>query len=1334
MPSTEQQTRLAHLSAEQRRRFQAQLRGRARPSGQDRIPPATSDRDLPLSYAQERHWFLQEWDPGSSAYNCPVAFRLRGTLNSGALQLSLDALVSRHEVFRTRFTLSGDAPRQTILPPVAVDVACVDLMAGDAGIQDSILRSAVREHVERPFDLTSGRLLRASLITLASDDHVLALTTHHIISDAWSRAVMLRELETLYSAFAAGVEPPLDEIHLRYRDVAVWQRERFAKGLLGVHQTYWRRQLSGAPRILELPGDYPRPAQQSFAGATHRFLLPVPLVEGLRALGRSQGATLFMTLLAGFGGVLSRWTGRDDMVIGSPVAGRTPVETEPLIGCFINTLPLRLDLSGAPSFHELLKRVRRVVIEGSAHGDLPFERLIDDVGVERSAAFSPLVQVMFQLRNHPQHDLALSGLTVEPFEIDRDLSKLDLTLDATETPDGLACVLEYRTDLFAPATIDRIASNWQRLLEAVVREPDRRVEDLSLVSAAERAVLARWNQTDVHVEPRCIHELFETQVAQAPDATAICADGALVTYRQLNARAVQLAHVLMARGIGAGALVGVCLDRSVEMVAALVGILKIGAAYVPLDRSYPDERLAAILSQAHPAASVCDGPLPPATAACAGIVVDLREADPPLACDSIDVPGVRVAPTDLAYVLFTSGSTGVPKGVMMPHAAVCNHIEWMQRTFPIGPGDRVLHHTSIGFDVSVGEIFGTLAAGGTLVLAEPGGQRDPAYLARVIAAERVTVVDLVPRMLQAIMDEPAFDLCTSLRQVHCGAETLPPALACDFRSRSDATLLNFYGPTETCIDVAVWRCAPGPAPRTIPIGRPIANVRIHLLDRERRLVPIGQPGEIYVGGAALARGYLARPDLDAEAFVPNPIDPEHSSRLYRTGDIGRYLPDGAIEFLGRRDRQIKVRGVRVELAEVESVLRQLPGIVDCIVHVHGGASADSRIVAYVESASASDRDVRQQLAARLPSFMLPDVVVPLPRLPRAPGGKIDMSALPEPVEHAAQPRTVDAPETQVEAVIAEAFAAVLSVPGVGRHDSFFERGGHSLLAARLMSTLRASLDVELPLRILFEHPSVASLASAIAEGVAIRTDRPDPIVAVNVNGRRRPFFFLHAALTGEGFYSRQLAWHLGADQPFYGFAPLGLDGEPIPETVEDMAAEYIRRVRGCQPEGPYRLGGFCLSGPIAFEMARQLREAGDAVEVVVVIESSLRNAGSRSQRAARLLGGLEPLGVSGRRRAQIMRRLGQLAGYRLPRVAATATVRERVEDAYRRACAGYAPRVSDVRVVQIWARERTQGPPFGWQEISTRFSERIVPGDHDTCVTTHLQTLASAVAACLEEP
>ncbi len=1286
-----------------------------------------------LSSAQRWLWFLQQTDPSSAAYNSPMAFRLRGPVDLRALRWSLDRILERHEVLRTAIVSNNGTPTAVILPALGMPFDSVALEgAKESGADEDQLRQAVSKEARRPFDLAHECLIRACLFRLNDRDHVLLIVTHHVASDGWSHRVLLDELATLYNGQRRNASGALPSLSLQYRDFAAWEQRRLAAPTIADDRSFWKRTLAGAPPLLELPTDFPRPAQASFAGMTHRFVMPPTEVERLRQLTRRQGVTMFMALLAGFATVLSRWTHRTDLVVGSPAGARPQREMEALVGCFINTLALRLDLSGGPSFIELIKRVRRSTIEGMTHAAVPFDLVAQDIGRGRSASYSPVVQTMFAFQNASRQQLALDGLGVEEFVIEMGISKLDLTLDVSDGPTGLDCALEFKTDLFRLESMQRLAGHWRTVLAGAVDAPDRSIDDLPMLTDGELAQLRTWNDTDAPFDDTAtIHGMFERQAALRPADIAITCGDIAISYRDLETRSNQYARAFTEAGLQPAARAAVFLDRSVEAAAVLLAVLKCGAAYVPLDASWPCPRVEAILRNAAPALLITHSDLSAPLAAGPWRRVEIDRLDVrSLAPERLDRP---VAPADLAYVLFTSGSTGVPKGVLMPHGAVCNHIQALQLAFPIRASDRLLSHTSFAFDVSVGELFGALAAGATVVMLEPGSPADVRALAQLIADKSVTVIDVVPPLLRALLDEPAFAQCRSLRQVHCGAETLPVQVARRFTAMFSATLINFYGPTESCIDVTAWPVALSNSDHAVPIGHPIANTQIHILDGKGRQVPVGVPGEIYIGGAGLAQGYLGDERRTAESFVPNHLDPVRSPRLYRTGDWGRFREDGAIDFLGRRDRQVKVRGVRVEIAEIESALDRIPGLRECAVLTRNDVGDSIQLAAFVAGSDIEEVGIRAQLSTLLPAAFVPDIVVVLPQLPRTAAGKIDVAALQAmSIDTDATVKNDGPPRGEIEEAVAAAFADLLHRPRPSRHQDFFDLGGHSLLAAQLVSRIRDELNVDLPLGTLFQASSVAALAQAVTRSVngldtVGRGQVPPAVLSVNPNGHRTPVFFLHAAVAGDAFYARQIARRQSPEQPFFSLSPLGLDGRPMPPSIEDMAAEYVRIIRTLRPTGPYVLGGFCMSGPVAFEVAQQLTRSGESVPLVFVIESTLWNSRLMPRLLGRVFDRVCALAlVPRRRRVDFICRLKQLRGATLPEPSDLSALRERVEQHYDRIRTAYVPRTSNVPLISYWTNTRGSND-IGWQHVSQTFASEVISGDHTTCLTLHLRAFVSTL-------
>ncbi len=1079
---------------------------------------------FPLSFAQERLWFLDQLDPGSPAYNVPGVLRIAGRLDVAALRAALREVVRRQEALRTTFAETGGQPTQKIAPASDLPIAVADLAALSETDRAGEARRLAGAEAGRGFDLTRGPLLRGTLLRLAPAEHWILLTMHHIVSDGWSVGVLVREVGALYAS-----PKVLPELPIQYADFAVWQRHWLSGDMLASQLAFWRQALAGSP-TLDLPTDRPRPPVQTSRGGFVRFALGASLSHQLAAFSRAEGSTLFMTLLTAFAGLLSRYAGQSDVAVGSPLANRTRSEIEGLIGFFVNTLVLRADLSGDPSFRQALARVRQRSLAAFSHQDLPFEKVVEELAPQRDPSRTPLFQVMFVLQNTPMGELVLPGLRFEPVEMAGERAKFDLTLSCRETAAGLALGIEYNRDLFEATTVRRLAGHLTILLEAVAAAPDTRLSDLPLLTPPERAQLLReWSRGAGDPSgPGVLHDLISARAALQPDTVALVSDIAKeghLSHAELHRRSRVLAATLQSSGAGPESIVGIYAERSPEMVIGLLGILQAGAAYLPLDPSLPDERLAWMLDDgnAHLVLTQGDLQLPPALLRGGRSEVRLngRSGRQGLArtersfCLSPKgefehrpqpdpaVP-LRPHPGNPAYVIYTSGSTGLPKGVMISHEAIAERLRYSTRD-ELLPGERIVHKATIGFDVSVFEIFGTLAAGGRLILAKPGGQQDADYLVDLLTRHEATYVSLPPVLLSALLERGGFRELASLRDVLTGGESVPADLPGRFHAALPCDLLNRYGPTETTISVTSWRFAREGGERPVPIGRPIAAAEVYLLDRDLHPVPVGVVGELYVGGVHLARGYLGSPELTAERFVPDPVGGTPGlyagGRLYRSGDLARYQADGAIEFAGRVDHQVKIRGFRVELGEIEAALAIHPEVREAIVADRADPLGSRRLVAYVipggEVGPALVPVLRAHLEARLPSYMVPAAFVLLAAFPLSPSGKVDRRALPEPAPEGAP---YLAPRTPAEEVVAGLFADLLKQERVGARDDFFALGGHSLLATRLASRLRQAFDVELPLRQLFERPTVAGLASAIEELRAEGATPAPPLLPARLDG------------------------------------------------------------------------------------------------------------------------------------------------------------------------------------------------------------------------------------------
>jgi amino acid adenylation domain-containing protein len=930
------------------------------------IPRRAARARVPLTFAQQRLWFLDQVVPASAAYTIAEALRLNGALQVPLLEQSLSHLVHRHEALRTSFSASDGQPIQVCAPPRPVPLPLLDLAALDEGARSRAIEHLVAREAGRPFDLARGPLLRVTLLRLGAQEHLLLLSLHHIICDGWSMGILLRELSVLYAAGLSGQPASLPALPIQYADFACWQRQQGLE--LDGQLTYWRQRLAQAPAQLDLPTDRLRPAVQSFRGARQTFTLPAALAEALQELCRREGVTLFMLLLTAFQVLLFRLSGQKDLVIGTPIANRTRAEVEGLIGLFANTLALRCDLAGDPQVRELLQRTRANALAAYEHQDLPFEQLVEALSPARDLSRNPLFQVMFVLQNAPLQAPRLPGLTFEPLPVDNHTTKFDLWLSLTEGPRSLGGSIEYSSDLFEAATIARLLEHFQVLLSAMVASLQQRISQLPLLSAAEEdLVLRRWNATGRTYPPGCLHQLIEAACERTPEAVALIYEEQQLTCSELNRRANRLAHHLQELGAGPEVVVAVHMDRSPAQLITLLAILKTGGAYLPLDPAYPRSRLHFLLTDARAALLVTeeaqttlpDISIPTLCLSGAGAAIARRAGTN---------PGQRVHPAGGAYVLYTSGSTGEPKGVVNTHRGICNRLLWMQETCGLQASDRVLYKTPLSFDVSVWECFWPLLAGAPLVMARPEGQRDGAYLVELIACQQVTTVHFVPSLLQVFLEEPGLARCRSLRRVICSGEVLPAELAERFQDCLEARLYNLYGPTEAAIDVAWWACQQ--VERPLPIGRPIANVQLYILDPELRPLPIGVPGELAIGGAGLARGYLARPDLTAACFLPDPFGSAPGMRLYRTGDRARLRPDGALEFLGRLDEQVKLRGQRIEPGEIEATIAGHPDVRESLVQVREDTPGHRQLVAYLVAQASFTARERAGREAGLPAEQL----------------------------------------------------------------------------------------------------------------------------------------------------------------------------------------------------------------------------------------------------------------------------------------------------------------------------------------------------------------------------
>ena len=1155
----------------------------------------------PLSFAQQRLWFVEQLEPGQPVYHVNCALRLTGSLDRARLQTAISKVVRRHEALRTTFTSDNGVPMQQVNPPLTVPLPV-------AAISSAELRPQMENEAARPFDLGRDLMLRAKLFELGPDEHVLQFTVHHIASDAWSLELLLNECLTIYN----NPTHHLPELPIQYSDFAVWQRRAVD---LRSHLDYWRQKLPASLDILELPRETNAPTLPSSRGATESIVLDRALGESLSRLAQQHNATLFMVLLAAFKVLLHRYSAQEDIIVGSPISRRTETETEQLIGFFLNTIVLRTDVSGNPSFLEVFRRVRETALEAYAH-QVPFEKLVEELQPERDPLRTPFFQVMFTYQG-PAEDLpTVDGLRVERLPFDLPVAPFDWTLLARGGESGLVLDLEYKTELFSRDTIRRMLGHFQTLLEGIAQNPHHAISALPILSDAEYDQLTHaFNPPESeYPKTRCIHHFFEAQAARTPDAVAIKFGAHAMTYRELNERANQVAHYLGLRGAGIEHRIAIYMERSFEMIVAVLGILKAGGAYVPIEPDEPPERLALKLKDAAPSAVLTQRVLAHSLPTDAAIIH--LDAEPAIARQPKHNPKSSVQPENLCYVIYTSGSTGVPKGVMVEHRSLVNHSIGFAQRFGLAPEDRVLQFAPLSFDVSAEEIFPTLLSGATLVLRPAGLAVSISDFHPFICHENLTVLNLpTPYWAQwlAEIDQRKLPLPSSLRVLVVGSDSVTADQFARWKKIAPPHIrwCNAYGTTEATITATIWEPEKHELPAAVPVGRPIANTQIYILDARQQLVPIGIPGEIYIGGDEVARGYLNRPDVEGERFIPDPFSGKAGARLNRTGDLGRWRADGNIEFLGRRDNQVKIRGFRIELGEIESAVLQIPWIKEAVVVAREDTPVEKRLVAYFVPAQDEPNligKLQQALKSKLPVYMMPAAFVQLERLPVLPSGKVNRKALPAPslARPELQEEFIPASDS-LEEKLANLWCQVLGLERVGVNDNFFDLGGHSLLAVRLFAEIEKLTGWNVPLVALFESPTVRQLASVVRRIQSGK--RGSSILPVQPAGTRTPLFLVHGAGGGMLWGYANLAKHLGPDQPVYVFNSRGMDGLEEFPTIEELAAEYVRELRDFQSQGPYCLGGYCFGGEVAYEMAQQLVATGQTVSMLAMFNAMPPNAG-----------------------------------------------------------------------------------------------------------------------------
>lgn len=1316
--------------------------------------PATA----PLSSGQERLWFLDRLEPNSPLYNIPTALRLTGELNEEALRDALNEIVRRHEALRTTFASNEGAPVQKVNASSVVPFEVADLSKAANGSRDAEVRRRVREAANQPFDLSRDVMIRATLLKLGPQEHVLILVAHHIATDEWSLRVLFKELALLYEARVTGREMNLPALPIQYSDYAHWQHDLLKSPALNERLDYWRKQLDGCIPNLELPTDAPRNAAGSHRGGLAHHVVPAQTLEAIKTLSRRENATLFMTLLAAFDVLLHRYTRQDDILVGSPIAGRTRAETEELIGFFVNTLVFRAKMRDDISFTDLLQQVRETTLGAYAHQDLPFEKLVETLHPERSASGSPLVQVMFTFESGYVDEQLLPGLRVELMEVETGTAKFDLTLVAQEERGALKLIAEYDSDLYSGAMIQRLLGHFDNLLKSIAAQPEMHISKHDFLGEAEKKrLLVDWNNTQREY-PRnaSVSRLVEHWAATRPKSPAVSYGKTTLTYADLNARANQLAHKLQHLGLKRGEVVGVMMERSNEMAVAMLGIIKAGGGYLPLDPSYPQERLAFMISDSGARFLITQPGTAEVVTKHSAQVISLDEKFGAISRNAKENLEHTPDALDLANLIYTSGSTGTPKGVKIPHRGIIRLVrdtDYME----VAPTDVVTQTSSISFDAATWEIWTALINGAHLVGISKEELINPAAFQSKLKEKKVTIVFVTTALFNQLASE-APGVFEGLKYVFFGGEAADPkAVGSVLSNRGPHRLMHAYGPTETTVYATVhWVKDVPPNATTIPIGRPIANSTAYIVDNAGNLAPIGIPGELWLGGDGMALGYLNRPELTSERFISDKFSGHSEAKLYRSGDLARFREDGAIEFLGRVDTQVKVRGFRIELGEIEAALLKHPSVRKAAALAREDVPGEKRLVGYVETSQKLDAaELKNLLKQTLPEFMVPAAFVLLEQMPLLPNGKVDRKSLPAP-EWKSSDRVFEAPVDALEQQIAKIWERVLGIQRIGATDNFFDLGGHSLLAVKLFAQFEKVFERKLPLATLFKAPTIRQLADFI-RGEA-KPQAWSTIVDIQPKGSKRPIFWIHS-LGGDGgggfFYYRRLASLLGEDQPSFGIRS---PQEPF-DKIESMAAYYIRALKEAQPQGPYQLGGFCFGGIVAYEMARQLEAAGDQVALLAILESGppnldkLRDHLPRSARFSieNVYENLrdfvshpahEQVAMVKRKarkvREKLVRRNGEAANQPPPALNELIDMSKYPKDYVKyaethwKALESYVPGPYNGTVHLFRARKqplRVTDPSLGWNVVAPgRVSIAVIPGTHESMVTDpNVQILADKI-------
>ncbi|HLP89583.1 MAG TPA: amino acid adenylation domain-containing protein [Nostocaceae cyanobacterium] len=1179
----------------------------------DIIPQVTARQYLPLSFAQSRLWFLDCLEPNNPAYNMAFAYRVEGNLQQRELEQSFQEIINRHEILRTSFVNQDGSPVQLIHDFVPVPLTVTDLSNLTTEHQERELKTAVQGEIITPFNLQSVPLLRIHLYKLAAETHVIVLVMHHIISDGWSQGIMIKELSSIYTALCQGQASPLAPLSLQYGDFAHWQQTIFTQTQLPQQLAYWKEKLGRKTTVLELPTDFPRPATPSYQGATVIFKIDREIGDRFKKFCDSHGTTLFMGFLAVFSTLLQRYSGQEDLLIGTPIANRNRKQIEDLIGFFVNTLVIHADLAGNPEFTTLLGRIKEETLEAFAHQDVPFEKIVEEIQPDRNLNQNPLFQVMFILQNAPMGKLELPDLTFTPLEMEQVTAKFDLSLSIIEAEQEIIGLWEYRTDLFTAETINRMVGHFQTLLTNILANPQQNLAQIPILTVKEQQqLLTQLNHNPVEFnQAKLVHQLIELQAEKTPDAIAVVWEDEHLTYRELNQKSNQLAHYLQSLGVKPDVLVGICVERSLEMIIGLLAVLKAGGAYVPIDPNYPQERIKFMLNDTKVSVLLTQQKLIPQLDIPSQIQTICLDTDREIIGQySQENPISRVRGNNLAYMIYTSGSTGKPKGVMIEHYSFLNFTQATIHEYQITESDRILEFFSISFDAAVESIYPCLVQGATLVLRTDEILTSIPKFIEKCHQWSITISSLTTafwHQLAAELNKWNLTLPPSLRLVIFGGEQalLDKVTAWQQQIKTDVKLINNYGPTETTVVATNCSLITKKLTSSVPIGQPIPNMEVYILDPYLQPVPVGVAGELYISGAGVARGYFRRPDLTAEKFVPHPFSQKIGARLYKTGDLVRYLNDGNIEYLGRIDNQVKIRGFRVEIGEIEAILGEHPEILSTAIITNIDASGSKQLIAFVVPKSQpapSPNTLREFLKAKLPNYMIPAHFVTLPNLPLTPNGKIDRKALAAlKIEQNTNLTKCIPPRTPLENKLVKIWEEMLQIKPVGVTDNFFDLGGHSLLAIKLITAIEKQLQLNLPVVTLFRQGTIEKIA-AVLEQKSLPSDT-DLLIPLQTQGDLPPLFLIHQA-GGYALAYSKLAELLGTERPIYGIQAPGIDGKQPPvNSIEELASRYLKIIADVVPNGAYLLGGHSLGGQIAFEMAAQLESVNQQVEHLLIIDT-----------------------------------------------------------------------------------------------------------------------------------